>query len=120
MKKVILLLVFIAQTLLISGQINAITETGDEVVLYKDGTWVYVNDKLNTNNEIPVNPKEFTKGKESGFLVKSTVLDVGIWIDPKNWKFAKATSNEDAEFEFNKKSGDIYGIMITERLEIPL
>jgi hypothetical protein len=120
MKKVFLLLIFLAQTLFITAQINAITETGDEVVLYKDGTWIYVNDELNKESEIPVNPTEFTKAKKATFLVKSKTTDIGIWINPKNWKFAKATSNKDAEFEFSNKTGDLYGILITERMVIPL
>ena len=34
-------------TLLSNAQINAVTENGDEVLLYKDNTWKYSNESLN-------------------------------------------------------------------------
>jgi hypothetical protein len=43
------------------SQINAITETGDEVILYNNNTWKYSNDSLNNSIEILKNEKLFTK-----------------------------------------------------------
>ncbi len=65
------------------AQINAVTETGDEVVLYHDGTWKYVKDSLSQKINIPVNDKAFVKDAQLSFMVKSKKLPIGIWINPK-------------------------------------
>lgn len=102
------------------AQINGLTESGDEIILYDDGTWTYANDSLLDSKEILLNDKEFIKDKKSSFLIKSSVLNIGIWINPKKWSFTKAKDNEDAEFEFNQKGEDLYGMLISEKIEIPL
>lgn len=102
------------------SQIHAITHMGDEVMLYDDGSWKYVNDSSsNILKEIKLNDTKFSKSKNSGFLVKSNKLKVGVWINSKKWRFNKAQSNEAAEYEFKNISEDMYGLIITERLEIP-
>ena len=59
-----LLLFFFALIILhspISAQVYAITDSGDEVLLYNDGTWKYVNDSLYINTETPFNDQPFFK-----------------------------------------------------------
>jgi hypothetical protein len=102
------------------SQKKAVTENGEEVILYTDGTWKYVNDSVQEEKEIPVNPKAFTKSSSSTFLLKSNKFNVGVWIDPKKWSFKKAENNDDAEYEFELKGKDLYGMMINELVEIPL
>lgn len=41
-------------------------------------------------------------------------------MDPKLWSFKKQTENEAAEYKLLLKSGDLYGMIITEKVEIPL
>lgn len=102
------------------AQINALTETGDEVVLYHDGTWAYTNDSVAEGYEIKMNETAFTRDKKSSFLVKSKKLNIGVWMDPKTWTFAKGVEGEAAEFDFEKKGEDLYGMLITEKLQIPI
>jgi len=45
MRTLILLLLLTPLARHAFGQISAITETGEEVTLYEDGTWVYKNPK---------------------------------------------------------------------------
>jgi len=90
------LLIMVAQ--FINAQIHAITDTGDQVVLYQNKTWRYINDSINTESKISINEKEFSKDKKSSFLVKSKNLNIGIWIDPQTWSFSKEVSNNAAEF----------------------
>jgi hypothetical protein len=45
---------------------------------------------------------------------------MGVWLNPKTWSFSKGENNEDAEYEFESKGKDLYGMMITESIEIPL
>ena len=120
MKKIILTGLILMSVQLINAQINALTETGDEVILYEDGTWKYLNDSIIENAEIPINEKEFFKGKESTFLVKSKELNVGIWINPKNWSFTKGTENDAFEYQFQKKGDNLYAMLISEKMQIPI
>lgn len=100
------------------SQIKAITETGDEVLLHNDGTWVYLS--APDNNALEMNERSFEKPDNASFLVKSKITGTGIWLDPKDWTFSKAGENEDAEYFFEKKGEDLYGMLISERTEIPL
>jgi hypothetical protein len=120
MKKILLYAITLLLSLSAISQKKAVTENGEEVILYTNGTWKYVNDSANEEKEIPVNPKAFTKSNTSSFLLKSNKFNVGVWIDPKKWSFKKADKNDAAEYEFELKGKDLYGMMINELVEIPL
>jgi hypothetical protein len=119
MKKTILFFLFISIHLLLSAQQKAITSTGEEVVLNTDGTWAYL-----PQNEIrpiiPINTTKFKKGKTSSFLLKSNKLNIGFWLDPSSWVYKKGLDNQDAEYVLQLKNEDLYGMIITETVEIPL
>lgn len=105
---------------LTNAQIVAVTETGDEVILYTDGTWKYMNGEPEEEIEIPRSNKVYKKSKDATFQLKSKKVELGFWIDPKQWSFKKASSNEDAEYTLNMKGGDVYGMIITEKLTFPI
>lgn len=119
MKKTTILFLAIALNFAAFAQINAVTETGEAVYLYEDGQWSYVDEKVSVVEEIPTNETPFTKGDDASFLVKSKRIDSGIWINPKMWKFS-ATEGEESEFMFTLKTGDLFGMLIAEKIEIPL
>ncbi len=103
------------------AQIKGITESGDEVILYDDGTWLYAADSsTRLTAAIPLNDTSFTRSKKASFLVKSKKIDVGIYINPKEWKFTKAEPTEPAEFKFEKIDGDLFAMLITEKIGIPI
>ncbi len=116
---IIFLLVLFSTTQL-NAQISAVTETGDQVILNNDGTWKYIDESVIESLSIPENTKTFNKEKEASFLVKSKRTNVGVWINPKKWSFNSGKENEDSEFEFQLKGEDLYGMMIAEKMEIPL
>jgi hypothetical protein len=120
MKNILLLILAILVNIVALAQVKAVTETGEEVILYENGTWKYLDDDLNSPSEIPLNENTFEKNEESTFLLKSTVLNVGFWLNPKDWTFSKPDDNPDAEYELKLKSGDLYGMIITEQIKIPL
>lgn len=120
MKKYFIITLLSFSALSTFAQQKAITDTGEEVVLYEDGTWEYAGATELPEKEIPVNPKPFVKSGKSSFLLKSSKTNLGVWIDPKKWTYKKAENNEDAEYELNLKGGDLYGMIITEKIEIPL
>ena len=115
----IIFLILLSSTQL-NAQINAITDTGDQVILNSDGTWKYIDQSVIENDAITENKTIFKKGKKASFLVKSKRTNVGVWINPKKWSFTKGKENEDSEFEFQLKGEDLYGMMIAEKMEIPL
>ncbi len=120
MKKIILVLISLFVINLIQAQQKAVTETGEEVILYHDGTWKFMNEIQPSESEIPTNLNKFSKDEGSTFLLKSSRLNVGFWLNPKIWTFTKAVINKDGEFDLKYKDGDLYGMIITEKFEIPL
>jgi hypothetical protein len=97
-----------------------ITESGKEVELFDDGTWKYkVDDSIGS---VKSDTAIFTKLRESNFLVESTKLKYGIWINKKKWNIIKDQNTEDtpSEFSFTLKGEDAYGMIIAERIEIPI
>lgn len=120
MKKLLIILILLLSINYLHAQINAITETGDEVLLYPDGTWAYLNDSLVEAKTIEVNEKKFTKSKSASFLVKSKKLNIGVWINPKHWTFERANENDASEFNFTRKGEDLYAMLISEKMEIPI
>lgn len=120
MKGKLLLLISLFFVNLLQAQQKAVTETGEEVILFEDGTWKYQSEDQISEKETPTNPKKFKKDKESTFLLKSSNLNIGVYLNPKIWSFKKATDNPEAEFELQLKGEDLYGMIITEKIEIPL
>lgn len=122
MKRFILFPLLICLAFSLQAQKKAVTETGEQVVLYDDGTWEYVDKPgEEETQEIKLNPGKFVKGEESDFQIKSENLNVGFWINPDKWEFTKETKNNpDAEYELSYKEGDLYSFIITEGIEIPL
>ncbi len=120
MKKIIFTALILLSVQMANAQINAITDSGDEVLLYDDGTWEYLNDSMVTVSKIPENSKEFLTDKKSTFLVKSKKLNIGIWINPKTWNFSKGSDKDAYEFLFQKKSEDLYAMLIAEKMQIPI
>ena len=105
----------------VRAQIKAVTENGDEVMLNEDGTWSYNLEGVDEGEEKEpaMNNQKFSKPTGSTFLLKSEKLNVGVWLDSKKWGFKKST-NDVAEFDLSRKAGDIYGMIISESVEIPL
>lgn len=101
------------------SQIKAITENGDEVVLYDSGKWKFVNENSKLEEELLLNPIEFNKSDKQTFAVKSNVNNTIININPKEWTFKKSEMNAAAEYDFESKDGSFYGMLITEKIGIP-
>lgn len=97
---------------------KAVTDEGSIVVLHSDGTWEYESRSPNTSDEIETNNRKFTRSSDNTFQVKSKKTDVVAWINPQKWIFKKATSNPEAEYEFQLKGEDLYGMMVSEGIEI--
>lgn len=117
----LLFLCLIASTIISSsyGQIKAITDKGEQVVLHRDGTWEYIDSPKFDESSVRINGKEYKTPESANFLVKSNRLNAGIKIDPKKWNFEKK-EGEATEYFFQFKQGDLYGMFISEKFSIPL
>jgi len=121
MKKLLIIILLLTTFQQVKAQKKAITDTGDEVTLYDDGTWIYSDSNQKTETkELVLNTKEFNKNSEASFLLKSTRVKTGLWLNPNKWNFSKAKDNEEAEYQIVQKNGGIYGLIINEKVEIPL
>jgi hypothetical protein len=102
------------------AQQKAVTESGEEVILFEDGTWKFQKDTQITEEKIPVNPKSFKKSTESTFLLKMNRANFGIYLNPKKWSFKKSDEDNDSEYEFELKKEELYGLVVIERIEISI
>lgn len=113
-------LIFCLIVVQVSAQIKAVTSNGDEVLLYEDGTWKYINGVEESEVETTINSKEFKRPASSTFQITSSKINVGVHINPKKWAFEKGEDNEPSEFRFQLKDKDAYGMLIAEKIEIPI
>ena len=99
---------------------KAITDTGEEVILNRDGTWEYSDNAQKATKIIEITKKKFERPRNSSFLLKSIKNKSAYWINTDKWSFGKAKDNTEAEYQFQLKSKDLYGVAITEGIEISL
>lgn len=116
----LLLTLFLTITTLCSGQQMGVTDTGDKVILYSDGRWVYAEKDSIHTDDIPTNSKSFKKDKSADFLLKSTRTTAGFWLNPKAWTYTTPEEGAAAEYELDHKNGSLYALVITEHLDLPL
>jgi hypothetical protein len=116
--KVCFLMVWLTQ--MTQAQINAVTSEGDKVILYSNGTWKYEKEDTAKTVVIRTNKKKFEKEKDAGFQITSKKINIGVWINPKEWNFEKSTGDDASEFNFEKKGEDLFAMLITERTAMPL
>jgi len=120
MKHLFIFLLFFIFTTIAYAQIKAVTNMGDEVILYEDNTWAYAAPDTTTTDTIAVNPMVFTKSEKADFLLKSENGNIGIWLNPKEWRFEKSKLNPEAEYQLSYKAGDLYTLVFVEEISIPL
>jgi hypothetical protein len=106
---------------MLNAQVRAITENGEEVVLFENGQWEYIeSDEVVDEEEILMNPTKFTRPTTSTFLLKSSKFNVGTYLDSKKWSIEKGKGDDAYEYQLTLNQGDLYAMMITEQVEIPL
>jgi hypothetical protein len=127
MKNICLLLLCVLGISFSFAQTRAITEKGEEVILYDDGTWEYENDDddeviiiddIEIETDIPTNPNLFKKNNRATLLLKSKTIKMGFWINPEEWSFKK--SKKPSEYVFKFKKSELRGVVITEKDEMSL
>lgn len=114
------IVIFVFNGYITGQQLAVVAETGQEVLLYADGSWQYK--EVENATIVQKDTTSYTKPKQADFLVKSTKIDVGVWIDKKKWNYtrSKEGSGSAAEYMFNLTGQDAYAMIIPERIEIPI
>ena len=118
MRFTITLALFLISSYTVFAQTHAVTDNGEEVILNNDGTWKYAN--ITPSYDTKIDTAIITKDKTATFLVKSQKVPIGVWINPKKWKFAPYSGNATSapiEYMFTMKDEDAYAMLITERVE---
>lgn len=119
MKKIIVCVFICTSINPCSSQTKAVTETGDQVILFNDGTWKSTETK--SGWETRLDTLKFSKPSTSTFRVKGNVVDYSIWINPKKWQFKKDDeSDTPIEYKFTLSGQDAYGMIISERIQVPI
>lgn len=125
MNKLILLSLFLFAFHISDAQINALTDSGRQVILFNNGTWKYVkedtHEKRSTPDTIKLNPSKFSKSSGATFLVKSNKVNIGVYINPDKWTLKTHLENEtNPEYRFNLKSDEGFALLITEKTQFSL
>jgi len=119
MKTVLVITALLLTTSSYSGQ-KAITDTGEQVILNSDGTWTYADAKQKQDHRIETNKMKFEKPGDATFLLKSTKNNAAFWINPVKWSIKKPEKNTAREYQFQLNGKDLYGMVLTEEIEIPV
>lgn len=119
--KIFIVLLLCAFSLSVSASKKAVTDEGDVVILNNDGTWEYEDGIAADYIKLTVNPATFSKNIKSNFTLKSTKTNANFSINSKKWEFKKNNGEHDsAEYTFKLKGSDLYGMAISEELEIKI
>ena len=118
MKNILPLAILIFISSATYGAISAITENGETVILKEDGSWRYEDTNTAESESIETDLKKYKKSKDATFNLKSKATNVSFWINPKEWSFARGGKNEPSEYSFSIPNTDLYGMVISEGLEI--
>jgi hypothetical protein len=97
---------------------KASTENGQEVILHDDGTWTYV--VKSTAAKIAGGAALYTKDPNAVLQYKGKRGNFGLYLSSGEWTQVPKSSNPSAEAQFEFKDGDVWAVIISERLTMPL
>lgn len=109
---------------MLCGQEIAITERGDSVVLYSNGSWDYYENYergYEAAEQIRINPNPFTKSKSSTRKINGKDQFYELWYNDRDWKrIPVGELNPEADVALQYLHGDVYAMIIYEEVEIPM
>ncbi|MEP6468038.1 MAG: hypothetical protein ABJB05_17130 [Parafilimonas sp.] len=117
--------IFLIFSFTVNAQLKGIDENGKSVLLFSNGTWRYDVDSLSSNtpatDSISINHSVFSKPSTANFLIKSNVLNVGVYFNTTKWSVKPHGANEsEPEYRFELKNNDGYALLLTERTQIDI
>ncbi len=75
---------------------------------------------VETDPTDPASTEPQKTSDENKTLVKGKQVAYGINYDRDKWLFAESPSGDETEYEFDHVDGDVYAVVIAERIPIPL
>jgi hypothetical protein len=122
-------LIFLFYYFSANGQTRAVTEYGDTIYIYNNGTWSFEQldetpelDELaflTAELKIDTLDSDFSYSPKNKKEVQNTQGQFTIKYNDEQWKrVPPATLNDDAEFAFQSKKSDIWCIVISEETPI--
>ena len=106
---------------MVAGQEVAVTERGDSVVLYSNGTWDYYENYLigYVEEEIRMNPEAFVKPELARKKIRGLNQAYELWYNDLKWKrIPVGELSPDADIALQYLEGDLYAMVIYEEVEI--
>lgn len=97
-----------------SQDITATTKDGREVLLKKDGTWKFYGGSRSYSVTSGV---LYERPKTSTSIFKPKGDKFAVWFDSSKWRQQKPNG---IKVTFNHKDGDLYGMVIAERISMKL
>jgi hypothetical protein len=92
---------------------HATTEDGRRVLLYPDGRWKY-----EPAAPAPASGKVYARATAATERVDLLRGGMTLFVDPGKWK--QTASDDPTKISFRHSSGEAYGMVVAERLAIPL
>ena len=105
---------------LVGADRKAKTEDGKEVILRDDGTWVYADEVKKDKKEGEEPKKEFKKPMNAKLQYKGKRGTLALYLVPGVWERMEKPPNPVAEVGFRHKDGDMFALVIAERIIVPL
>ncbi len=116
----LIFLIFTLLPVISFAGIKAVTDSGDIVILNDNGTWVYESKVALKKEEIKRNKNKFEKNSQAVFEIKSEKNSSRFWINPARWNFEKGDPGGETEYQFRLKGEDLYGMAITEKVQVEM
>ena len=96
---------------------RAKTADGKDVILRDDGTWAYATPP---KKDKPAAAGEFKKDKKAELTYTGKRKRFTLSLVPDAWEQVEKSGSPVAEVVFKHAEGDIYAIVVAERVEVPL
>lgn len=93
------------------------TKDGRQVILYKNGTWKY---KKNPAFALHTRNASFTRPANTDGFVQNKFNKYKIFYYKNRWTLEKKNDNKSSEFEFRHTDGDVYAMIIFERVQMKI
>jgi len=96
---------------------RAKTTDGKEVILRDDGTWAYAEAG---KKDKPAAGSEYKKDKKAELAYTGKRGKFTLTLVPDAWARLEKSINPLAEVSFKNDAGDVYAMVVAERLQVPL
>ena len=110
----------LSNAVLVGADRKAKTEDGKEVILRDDGTWVYADVVKKDKKEGEEPKKEFKKPVNAKLQYKGKRGTLALYLVPGVWEKMEKPPSPAAEVGFRNKDGDVFALVIAERIMVPL